>query len=166
MTSDDAERRLDQLRSALVKVQSDLSTSLPEWSGMQILVVPEDWGGQYDEVAIVADSYGAYVAGTPLYGPTPIAALFSVADSVQELLADIYWVVWPICQQHHCGVHVRPSGHGAEWDPHVLNAWPEAAPAWWCRGDGGHDLALVGELAGKRRTRRPDRRPRAPRKYR
>jgi len=151
VTSDAALLELDRLRVALAMVQVDLLVTLPERSGLQILMVPEDRGEQYDVVAFVADTGGIYWGGDqPLEGPTSRVALFSVAEGVQDFWAEVHWVVWPVCPRHHHGVHVRPQGQGAHWDPDGLGTVPEADPAWWCRGDGGHDLALVGELAGKR----------------
>lgn len=83
-------------------------------------------------------------SGAGLYGATADYALASMADSVQEHLAEFERLVWPLCQRHRRGVHVRPHGAAADWAGE--DGQFEGRPVWWCSGDGGHELAMIGEL--------------------
>jgi hypothetical protein len=153
----DVEDELVRLRKALEIVQADLDRSLNDAPRLQILVVdegPESNG--YDVVAYVADQHGSYWSNVspPLYGPTAELALASVAESVQEFLAEESWRVWPVCPAHNLGTHVKTSGL---IDP--PSGKDMASPAWWCSGAGGHRLSTIGQLnrgrpgAGIRRGR-------------
>jgi hypothetical protein len=137
---------LQRLQWALALVQGDLDRTMADAPRFRVLVVDEDAGSDYPFTAYVAGPGDAYCGGSssPLYGPTADFALYSVGEGVQEYLADLDWMVWPVCPRHHHGVHVRPPGMPSDWR---YEGGPIAGPpVWWCQGDGGHDLAVVGQL--------------------
>jgi hypothetical protein len=153
----DVEAELVHLRQALEIVQADLERSLNDAPRLQILVLeegPESDG--YDVVAYVADKYGSYWSNVspPLYGPSAELALASVAEGVQDFLAEEDWRVWPVCPAHNLGTHVKTSG---QMDP--PGDQNLASPAWWCSGAGGHRVSTIGHLSqgrpgtGRRRGR-------------
>lgn len=85
--------------------------------------------------------------GAQLRHGTEVEVLAWLTDSVQEVTMERdqrHCRVWPLCPDHGCGAHVLIR---------------EAAVVWWCRAEGGHPIARIGELGGGRRSRR-DRRGR------
>jgi hypothetical protein len=51
----------------------------------------------------------------------------AVADAVQEAIAELDWVVWPLCPNHGVGLHAAEFGDRAHWhcgiaDGHVVSA--------------------------------------------
>jgi hypothetical protein len=154
---EDTEAELVHLRKALEIVQADLDRSLNDAPSLQILVVEEGpESNEHVAVAYVADRDGSYWnnVSPPLYGPDAERALASVAEGVQEFIAEENWHVWPVCPAHNLGTHVKTGG---------LLGPPSGkdvgSPAWWCSAAGGHRLATIGQLnrgrpgAGRRRSR-------------
>jgi len=144
----DVEAELGRLRKALEIVQADLDRSLNDAPRLQILVIedgPEIDG--YGILAYVADQYGSYWSNVSpaLYGPTGELALASVAEGVQDFLAEETWHVWPVCPTHDLGTHPKTSGL---IDP--PSGKDKASPAWWCSGAGGHRVSTIGQLNGGR----------------
>jgi hypothetical protein len=77
-------------------------------------------------------------------------AVWTVAEALQDLLADPYATVWPLCKVHRIGVHVRaPDGTSRS----ESGQRPAGHPVWWCSGGGGggHALAQIGRLRRHRR---------------
>ncbi|MFI7104908.1 hypothetical protein ACIBK9_01220 [Nonomuraea sp. NPDC050227] len=68
----------------------------------------------------------------PEAGSDAQTALLSLAEAVQETVMELTWTVWPVCPVHDRGLHV---------------GGPDRGPVWWCAVDGGHVVALVGELS-------------------
>ncbi|MFF5076094.1 hypothetical protein ACFY36_03515 [Actinoplanes sp. NPDC000266] len=66
----------------------------------------------------------------PRSGVDPVSALVAVAEDAQDAVMHSLWSAWPVCPAHRLGVHAR--------------AHDEAA-VWWCAGDNGHAVALIGE---------------------
>lgn len=67
----------------------------------------------------------------PEAGGDAQGALLSLAEAVQETVMELTWTVWPVCPAHDRGLHVGVSDRG---------------PVWRCAGEGGHVVALIGEL--------------------
>ncbi|WP_283137458.1 hypothetical protein [Rhizohabitans arisaemae] len=61
----------------------------------------------------------------------PVRALVEIADSVQGLVTEELWTVWPLCPEHVVGLHPRRFGGKAVWS---------------CTAAGGHVVAPIGEL--------------------
>ncbi len=159
VTDDPRPAQVEWLRAAARIVQRDLDATLAD--GRQLHIQVEDDGDDEYEAriayelglppwlaelrAFVADQYGTYSSETPLYGDSEWGAGSSVAQAVQDELAKFDFVVWPLCPRHRFGVHVQPAGRTDRQD--LDEPGPDGPPAWWCRGGGGHDLALVGHLS-------------------
>lgn len=65
----------------------------------------------------------------PGEGPERVTALVAVADDVQDAVMGVLTMAWPVCPAHHFG------GHPREHDGRAV---------WWCKGGGGHVIALIG----------------------
>lgn len=91
------------------------------------------------------DDGGSAGHDQPVSGETLEVAVWTVAAAVQDTLAAVHWIVWPVCRAHGVGVHLHPlGGRGVPIADDL--PWPLPAPGWWCKGGGGHELAAVGEL--------------------
>jgi hypothetical protein len=153
----DADEEMIRLRTAMDIVQADLDRSVVDAPRLQLIVVEHDesWAEISEDhfEAYVAGPDGAYwgASGSPLRGPTADAALYSVADGAQDYLIEVERTVWPVCPRHDRGVHVRPPGTGPDW---IHEGGEITGPSvWWCRGSGGHDVAVIGELELRRPSR-------------
>lgn len=167
MAGDDAfEAGVRRLRAALTVVQKDLDRTrggptlhvhvpsptppdgpadLPPADLAPADREPDDEPAAY--LAAEDDLYQGSSSG--LQAPTRLAALVTVAEGVQDYLAEFTHEVWPLCARHRLGAVVRPAGASPEWST-TTHGWGErtvGSPAWWCSGDGGHDITLVGQLA-------------------
>ncbi|WP_327002542.1 hypothetical protein OHA72_46695 [Dactylosporangium sp. NBC_01737] len=123
-----------RLRNALALVQRDL-----EASGVRRQLHIEDVDGSY----VVALDDGSYWGGGPdVDGEGDAAALWTVAEAAQDLLAVVLGTLWPICPGHDLGLHVWPDWAG----PDRSAGAGFGTPTWWCNADGGHRIANVGQL--------------------
>jgi hypothetical protein len=139
-----ASKDLARLQVALRQVQGDLDRTVTGGPVLQIVVldVEHNW---YHFTAYVADSNGSFWGGgAGLYGATSDHALASIADGIQDHMADLERLVWPLCHRHHLGLLVRPHGVAVDWTGD--DGQFEGRPVWWCDGEGGHELAMIGEL--------------------
>lgn len=141
---DVAPERWETLRAALRIVARDLPTRGIE--GEPEIEVLEDWFPAGAGVRL-ADGERLDWGGPilPSMCEDPTTALTCLTIMIQESLLEQTWHVWPVCPGHDLGVH------GSERD---------GAAVWWCSGDGGHVLALVGELSHALNSRRRSKRRR------
>jgi hypothetical protein len=74
---------------------------------------------------------GVYWVGALIgdVGEDPGVALVTVAEAVQDSIAEMLWKLWPVCGQHDSGVH-----------PELV----DGRGIWRCSQ--GHELSLIGEL--------------------
>ena len=114
------------LEDALEIVKADLRASgLPDtvrlytWEGSRNVGV--------DAWAANSTSGGIF----PEQGKDPVTALAAVADDAQDAVMHSICGVWPTCPVHRLGAHARAH---------------DGAAVWWCRTDGGHAIARVGQL--------------------
>ena len=114
------------LEDALEIVKADLHAS-----GLPDAVRLYTWEGStnagVDAWAANSTSGGIF----PEAGKDPVGALVDVADDAQEAVMLSICGVWPTCPVHRLGVHARAD---------------DGAAVWWCRVDGGHAIARVGQL--------------------
>ncbi|MFD8295788.1 hypothetical protein ACFV13_06115 [Streptomyces bauhiniae] len=131
------------LAAALDAVNRDLAATLPEAGPMRLMWTPSD-----DED--LPDQYHVALPDGRRHGDVQDPDAAGVAEAAQETVQAVLWQVWPVCREHHTGVHA--------------NAGPDEWAVWWCRAGAGHELCEVGELAqtlpGKQRRalRRKERR--------
>jgi hypothetical protein len=119
---DDRERQI--LHSALLEVLEDLPPHLRRQYEFKIR---EDEGSFY-----VALKDGRHRGdGTPLAVNSDTYRMATIAEGLQECLQEILWVVWPECQTHRLGLHVRVQDDQAMWS---------------CEGVASHFVASVGTL--------------------
>jgi hypothetical protein len=123
---DDEPGWLAALEEALESVKADLRAS-----GLPDAVRLYTWEGStnagVDAWAANSTSGGIF----PEAGKDPVGALVDVADDAQEAVMLSICGVWPTCPVHRLGVHATVN---------------DGAAVWWCRVDGGHAIARVGEL--------------------
>jgi hypothetical protein len=114
------------LESALAVVERDVRAV--GFTGTLCLIT-HDWdGGRSAWVEYKGDYHGE---GIPAFaGEDAQQAVVEVGDSVQEVIMELVWFVWPVCATHGRGLH-------AGWD---------GLPVWWCAADGRHTVAPIGEL--------------------
>jgi hypothetical protein len=126
-----------RLQNALARVQRDLDASGVR-SRLRIIDA-----GDPSTYFVALDNGRYWSGGSALaHQGNPDAALWTVAEGVQDLLAEILRTVWPVCADHHRGMHVWPDWAGSDW--YVDMGF--GTPTWWCKADGGHRVANVGEL--------------------
>jgi hypothetical protein len=125
-TFDDEPGWFATLEEALETVKADLRAS-----GLPDAVRLYTWEGSpnagVDAWAANSTSGGIF----PEAGKDPVRALAAVADDAQEAVMLSICGVWPTCPDHLLGVHARAH---------------DGAAVWWCRVDGGHAIARVGQL--------------------
>ena len=125
-TFDDEPGWFAALAEALEIVKADLRAS-----GLPDAVRLYTWEGSRN-VGIDAWAANSASAGiSPEAGKDPVTALAAVADDAQEAVMISICGVWPTCPKHRLGVHARTH---------------DGAAVWWCRVDGGHVAARVGQL--------------------
>jgi hypothetical protein len=125
-TFDDEPEWLAALEEALEIVKADLRAS-----GLPDTVRLYTWEGSTN-VGVDAWAANSTSGGiTPEEGKDPVTALAAVADDAQEAVMHSIWGAWPTCPEHRLGVHARAH---------------EDAAVWWCRINGGHAAARVGQL--------------------
>ncbi|MEU8821197.1 hypothetical protein [Actinoplanes sp. NPDC048796] len=66
----------------------------------------------------------------PRSGADPVSALVAVAEDTQDAIMHTIWAAWPVCPEHHLGVHAEDHHESA---------------VWWCTGAGGHAVAPIGD---------------------
>jgi hypothetical protein len=125
-TFDDEPEWLAALEEAVEIVKADLRAS-----GLPDAVRLYTWEGSpnagVDAWAANSTSGGIF----PEQGKDPVTALAAVADDAQEAVMLSIRGAWPTCPEHRLGVHARPH---------------DGAAVWWCRTNGGHAVARVGQL--------------------
>jgi len=129
---------LATLRAALRAIQRDLDVEQPG-TGRLRLVGTE--AGMF-----VALPDGRYWPGRAVVADGEFTETVArVAEAAQECLAEILWKTWPRCPEHETGLRVGRRDSGSD------------GPAWECALDGGHTVAVVGELgrAARPRAARP-----------
>jgi hypothetical protein len=67
---------------------------------------------------------------SPGCGSDALAALTAVADDAQGAIMESSWQAWPVCPQHALGTHAEVH---------------DGAAVWWCKADGGHVAAAIGD---------------------
>ncbi|MER8041749.1 hypothetical protein [Streptomyces sp. NPDC094032] len=153
-----------KLEAALAVINRDLAATLPGQGPLVLMVVPSEQSsprsGIGSDQVYVAMPDGLWHGnpvnecdleeGDPPEPDDPAAALTAVADGAQETIMELLWQVWPICEEHESGVHLRRAGTADDGYQGETDA--VGPPVWWCRGGAGrdgdcHDVALVGELA-------------------
>ncbi|GAB3848577.1 hypothetical protein ACFPIJ_14875 [Dactylosporangium cerinum] len=98
---------LARLRDALALVQRDL-----EAGGVRRQLHLEDVDGS----CVVALDDGSYWGGGPeLDSGEDAAALWTMAEAAQDLLAVVLGTLWPVCPRHDLGLHVWPDWAGLQW---------------------------------------------------
>lgn len=116
-----------RLEHALTIVERDVRTV--GFTG-KLRLITHGWDG--DRSAWVEYKGDYHGEGIPAFeGNDPQQALWAVADSVQEVIMELVWFVWPVCATHDLGTHA---------------GWEDGLPVWWCADDGGHTVAPIGEL--------------------
>jgi hypothetical protein len=125
-TFDDEPGWLAALEEALEIVKVDLRASgLPDtlrfytWDGSRNVGV-DAWEGNSTSVGIF-----------PEEGKDPVTALAAVADDAQDAVMHSIRGAWPTCPKHRLGVHALAR---------------DGVAVWWCRADGGHVVARIGQL--------------------
>jgi hypothetical protein len=125
-TFDDEPGWFAALAEALEIVKADLRAS-----GLPDAVRLYTWEGSRN-VGVDAWAANSASAGiSPEAGRDPVTALAAVADDAQEAVMISIRGAWPTCPKHRLGVHARTH---------------DGAAVWWCRVDGGHVAARVGQL--------------------
>jgi hypothetical protein len=125
-TFDDEPEWLAVLEAALEIVKADLRAS-----GLPDMLRLYTWEGSRN---VGVDAWAANSASGGIFpeqGKDPVTALAAVADDAQEAVMISICGVWPTCPEHRLGVHARVR---------------DGAAVWWCRVDGGHVAARVGQL--------------------
>ncbi|MFG2956225.1 hypothetical protein ACGF5O_21190 [Streptomyces sp. NPDC048291] len=152
-----------KLEAALAVVNRDVTATLPGQDALILMAEPPRQppspGGVDRGRVYVAMPDGRWQGnqvnaydpeeGEPLEPDDEMTVLTVVADAAQETLVELLWQVWPVCGEHKLGMHPRPAGSTDDWCGGVPD--PAVPAVWWCRGGregDGHDVALVGELAG------------------
>lgn len=123
----DTEPRLvEALDLALAAVRADVqATGLGSELGLSF-VAPRDLRTAF---AFFRGSFSWASGIFPGEGRDRVSALVLVADDVQDSIMGQLMVAWPVCPAHQFG------GHPREHDSQAV---------WWCTGDGGHVIALIG----------------------
>lgn len=125
-TFDDEPEWLAALEEAVEIVKADLRAS-----GLPDAVRLYRWEGS-PNVSVDAWAANSTSGGIfPEQGRSPVTALAAVADDAQEAVMLSIGAAWPTCPEHRLGVHARAH---------------DGAAVWWCRADGGHAVARVGQL--------------------
>lgn len=123
-----AQHQLRLAADAVLAVLADVSATVP---GRQVHIEPTLCGSV---VRIACDGRFSSHDGGRMTAFGPEQALLEVATTVQDLITEAWWIVWPQCPQHGRGLlaeHVGGSGHD---------------PEWVCRS-GRHVIAAVGSLS-------------------
>ncbi|MEU1720487.1 hypothetical protein [Nonomuraea sp. NPDC005692] len=97
----------------------------------RLRLITDPWRGRHDaQVEFEGSYHGNGIP--PEAGSDAQGALLSLAVAVQETVMELTRTVWPVCPAHDRGLHV---------------GGPDRGPVWWCTSEGGHAVALVGELS-------------------
>ncbi|MGQ0626085.1 MAG: hypothetical protein ACT4PP_15735 [Sporichthyaceae bacterium] len=118
-----AQHQLELAADAVIAVLADLSATLPERS---VHIEPVLCGSV---VRVSVDGRFSSHDGGRLVAFGADQALHEVAATVQDLLTEAFWMVWPECPAHARG----------------LLAEAGSPPAWVCRA-GNHTLGVIGGL--------------------
>jgi hypothetical protein len=89
------------LESALAVVERDVRTV--GFTGTLRLIIPDWDGGRNAWVEYKGEYHGNGIP--PFAGEDAQQALVAVADSVQEVIMELVWTVWPVCATHDRGAH-------------------------------------------------------------
>ena len=82
-----------------------------------------------------SDGYTGVTEGIyPASGADPVSALVAVAEDAQDAIMRALFAAWPVCPAHRFGTHARDY---------------EEAAIWWCSGDGGHAVTVIGQWQGR-----------------
>jgi hypothetical protein len=125
-TFDDEPGWFATLEAALEIVKADLRAS-----GLPDAVRLYTWEGSRNAAVDAWDANGTSWGIFPEDGKDPVTALAAVADDAQDAVMHSILGAWPTCPVHRLGVHARAHN---------------GAAVWWCRIDGGHAAARVGQL--------------------
>ncbi|GGY17907.1 hypothetical protein [Streptomyces tanashiensis] len=136
---------------ALALVNRDLAVTLPEQGPLRLLGLPAYDGGGGENVYVAlanGEWHGNFLEPAP--ADNPACALSVVTDAAQETVTERLWQAWPLCGEHHLGMHPR------EVDGRL---------SWWCAGaaarrEAAHIRAAVGGLDALVRPHRPNRKRR------
>jgi hypothetical protein len=121
---------LAALQDAMRIVNQDVAaTGLP---GACRLEVPA-WS-QGNAYVLTWDNYTDSGVGiAPECGRDTVRALTEVADDAQGAIMESTWGAWPVCPRHQLGTHAEEH---------------DGAAVWWCKGNGGHVVAAIGQWVG------------------
>jgi hypothetical protein len=118
---------LTTLEEALEAVTADMqATGLPG----PVRLVAREWPSPSRLFLEYRGGYGSSSGIAPADGSSPIRALATVANEVQDAVMESSWEAWPVCPSHRLGVHAQERDEVA---------------VWWCNGDGGHVVAAIGK---------------------
>ncbi|WP_344612516.1 hypothetical protein [Dactylosporangium salmoneum] len=132
------QQELDILVRAVVIVQRDVDASeVP--AQIHLELVGKDGCRDAYHVALASGEFWAGTTG--LSGEDESVSIYEVADGVQDLLAEVLRVPWPLCPWHQnvlrlgmLRADVEGQRPGREF------------PYWLCPASGGHVVSAVGSL--------------------
>lgn len=73
------------------------------------------------------DNRSVYLLGAELFALSFESAVTEIAEIIQDEIIERGREVWPVCGQHHTGLHARLAGRRS---------------VWWCQS-GNHDVRLI-----------------------
>lgn len=119
------ERQLEVGAAAVARVVADVEKSTGRVT--RVVLVHEAYS-----VRVQCDGEFSNHDSGGLFAVTPESAAVEVAATVQDIVLEQWWQVWPVCPEHDAGLHVDLLDRRA---------------VWVCRLE-QHVVAVVGQLHG------------------